>query len=120
MAFLAADFVVPPSLKINANYYGWRFSLYLAGIFTTAAVISGVVLHAVFAVTGVTPPRDATLPEQASFALNHTFFLNVVAVVVIAVMLRLRRGNEGAISGTGPAGVGTRGPWRSTRSTTTG
>ena len=24
MAFLASDFIVPPSLKINANYYGWR------------------------------------------------------------------------------------------------
>lgn len=90
MAFLAADFVVPPSLKINANYYGWRFALYLAAIFTTAAVISGIVLHAVFALVGLTPDRDVQLAEQANFELNHTFFLNVVAVAVAAVLLALR------------------------------
>ena len=91
MAFLAADFVVPPSVKINANYYGWRFSLYLAGIFTTAAVISGVVLHALFSLVGLTPGRDVRLAEQANFELNHTFVLNLVAVAVAAVLLGLRR-----------------------------
>jgi uncharacterized membrane protein YraQ (UPF0718 family) len=25
-AFLYADFVVPPAVKINANYYGWKFA----------------------------------------------------------------------------------------------
>ena len=91
MAFLAADFVVPPSLKINANYYGWRFALYLAAIFTTAAVISGVVLHAVFALVGLTPDRDVKLAERATFELNHTFFLNLLALAVAVVLLGLRR-----------------------------
>lgn len=90
MAFLAADFVVPPSLKINANYYGWRFALYLAAIFTTAAVISGVVLHAVFALVGLTPDRDVRLAEQANFEVNHTFFLNLLALALAAALLGLR------------------------------
>ncbi len=30
MAFLYADFVVSPAVKINANYYGWKFAGYLA------------------------------------------------------------------------------------------
>ena len=91
MAFLAADFVVPPSVKINANYYGWPFSLYLAAIFTTAAVISGVALHALFAVVGLTPDRDVRLADQAKFELNHTFLLNLLALAVAAVLLSVRR-----------------------------
>ncbi len=91
MAFLAADFVVPPSVKINANYYGWRFSLYLAAISTAAAVISGVVLHGVFALVGLTPDRYVRLAEQANFELNHTFFLNLLALAVATVLLGLRR-----------------------------
>ncbi|MBW3556526.1 MAG: permease [Actinobacteria bacterium] len=94
MAFLAADFVVPPSLKINANYYGWRFALYLAGIFTAAAVISGVVLHALFAFIGLTPDRNVELAEQATFELNHTFLLNLLALAVAGVLLGLRRFNR--------------------------
>ena len=90
-AFLASDFVVPPSLKINANYYGWRYAAYLAAVTTVAAVISGTVLQAVFAVTGLTPNRDVTLADQANFAVNHTFFLNLLAVAVAGVLLALRR-----------------------------
>ncbi len=104
MAFLAADFVVPPSVKINANYYGWRFSLYLAAIFTAAAVISGVVLHALFAFTGLIPDRDLRLAEQANFELNHTFVLNLVAVAVAAVLLGLKRRSTRQASGAGHTG----------------
>ena len=82
---------MPPSLKINANYYGWRFALYLAGISTAAAVISGVVLHALFTLLALIPDRDVKLAEQAHFALNHTFFLNLLALAVAAVLLGLRR-----------------------------
>ena len=91
MTFLAADFVVPPSVKINANYYGWRFTLYLAAISATAAVISGVALHALFALVGLTPHRDVNLAQRAGFELNHTFFLNLLALAVTAVLLGLRR-----------------------------
>ena len=50
-----------------------------AGVFTVAAVVSGVVLHALFALVGLTPGREVDLAEQANFELNHTFFLNQVA-----------------------------------------
>lgn len=90
MAFLASDFIVPPSFKINANYYGWRFAAYLAAVSTVAAVVSGIILHALFAATGLTPDRDVRLGEQAQFELNHTFFLNLFAVGVAAALLVTR------------------------------
>jgi hypothetical protein len=82
MAFLAADFVVPPSLKINAYYYGWRFAGYLAAVCTAAAVDSGVGPRALFALVGLTPDRNLNLAQRAGFELNHTFFLNLLAPAV--------------------------------------
>ncbi len=56
----------------------------------TVAVISGIVLQAVFAVAGLTPNRDVTVAGQANFAVNHTFLLNLVAIAVAAALVLLR------------------------------
>lgn len=53
MVFLYSDFVVPPALKINANYYGWRFAGYLGLVFAAAAVVTGVIVHVLFALVGI-------------------------------------------------------------------
>jgi hypothetical protein len=89
MAFLAAD--VPPALKINANYYGWRFALYIGAIFAVAAVISGTILQGLFSILGLIPERDIDIAELATFAIDHTFWLNVVASVVAIALLVARR-----------------------------
>jgi uncharacterized membrane protein YraQ (UPF0718 family) len=101
MTFLAADFVVPPALKINANYYGRRFSLYLAGVFAVAAVVSGTVLQALFSALGLIPERDVDIRQLATFAIDHTFWLNLAGATIAAALLLLRRGNRAAApSGT--------------------
>ena len=64
---------------------------YLAVITTVAAVISGVLLQALFTVVGLVPDRDVRLADQAEFALNHTFVLNLLALAVAAGLLLLRR-----------------------------
>ena len=64
MAFLAADFVVPPAVKINANYYGWRFASYIGAIFAVAAVISGTLLQGLFSVLGLIPDRDLDIASS--------------------------------------------------------
>ncbi len=92
MAFLAADFVVPPALKINANYYGWRFSFYLGAIFAVAAVVSGVATQALFTAVGLIPDRNIDIAELATFAVDHTFWLNLAAAVVTLALLWVRRG----------------------------
>lgn len=91
MAFLAADFVVPPAVKINANYYGWRFAVYLGVIFAIAAVISGTVLQGLFSLVGLIPDRDIDITELATFAIDHTFWLNLLAVAVGVALLVARR-----------------------------
>lgn len=90
MAFLAADFVVPPALKINANYYGWRFAVYLGGVFAVAAVITGTILQAAFTAVRLTPERNIDIQKLATFAIDHTFWLNLVAAAVAVTLLVLR------------------------------
>jgi uncharacterized membrane protein YraQ (UPF0718 family) len=91
MTFLYADFVVPPAVKINARYYGWRFAFYLAAVFTVAAVASGIVVHGLFALVGQVPAGARNLNELARFDIDYTFYLNLVALVVAGALVVISR-----------------------------
>jgi uncharacterized membrane protein YraQ (UPF0718 family) len=91
MTFLYADFVVPPAIKINARYYGWRFAFYLAAVFTVAAVASGIVVHGLFALVGQVPEGARNLNELARFDIDYTFYLNLVALVVAGALVVISR-----------------------------
>ena len=91
MTFLYADFLVPPALKINANYYRWRFATYLGVVFAVAAVITGIVVHGLFALVGLLPEGAKDLGELATFAIDYTFWLNLLALAVAATMFVLSR-----------------------------
>ncbi len=90
MAFLYADFVVIPSLRINATYYGWRFAAYLGFVFTASAVGAGVVIHALFWAVGLIPePKAGRVQELAQFSIDYVFFLNLAALAMTGVLLWL-------------------------------
>lgn len=90
LAFLYADFVVIPSLRINASYYGWRFALYLAMIFAISAAGAGMVIHAVFALLQLIPEAQAgRVQELAQFKVNYVFFLNLAAIAITALLVML-------------------------------
>jgi uncharacterized membrane protein YraQ (UPF0718 family) len=91
MAFLYSDFVVPPALKINARYYGWRFAGYLGVLFSVAAIVTGVIVHGLFALVGLIPQGARPVQEMATFAIDYTFWLNLVSIMVIIVMFILTR-----------------------------
>jgi uncharacterized membrane protein YraQ (UPF0718 family) len=95
MTFLYADFLVPPALKINANYYRWRFATYLGAVFAVAAIFTGIVVHGLFALVGLLPQGAKDLGELATFAIDYTFWLNLLALAVAVAMFVLsRRGLE--------------------------
>lgn len=91
MAFLYSDFIVPPSLKINANYYGWRFALYLGIVFAIAAIFAGIVVHFVFGLIGLIPETAKNVKELASFGVDYTLFLNIFAIALSMVLIKLAR-----------------------------
>ena len=107
MAFLYADFVVPPALKINANYYGWRFAGYLGAVFSVAAVVTGIAVHGLFALLGLLPQGAKDLTELATFAVDYTFWLNLVAITVaVALFWLARRDRQAQSDDDGYAGAG--------------
>lgn len=74
-------------MRINARYYGWRFVLYLAAIFTASAVVAGVVVHVLFVLLGLVPERRGDIGELATFGLDYTLVLNVLALSVAGVLV---------------------------------
>jgi uncharacterized protein len=88
VAFLYADFVVIPSLRINAAYYGWRFAAYMGMVFTAAAVLAGVLVHALFWAMGLIPEaKTGRVQEMAQFRIDYVFWLNAAAALVTGALL---------------------------------
>ena len=95
VVFLYADFVVLPSLRINAMYYGWRFAGYLAMVFTASAVGAGIVVHALFWAVGLIPEaRAGRVQEMAQFRVDYVLFLNLAALGVTGLLLWRSRGGS--------------------------
>lgn len=87
MAFIFSDLVVFPVLRINANYYGWKMSLYIALMLFVALVASSILLHYGFELTGFIPEGGGkSMMDQQHFKLNYSFFLNIAFVIVSAVL----------------------------------
>jgi len=98
--------MVPPLVKVNAKYYGWRVALYIAGIMYVSIITTAVILHYGFYWLGLMPESSREAGDVARFELDYTFYMNLAAVALTAVMLWLRRrhrrmGGAGAHAGHG-------------------
>jgi hypothetical protein len=93
MAFIFSDLVVAPVLRVNATFYGWKMALYIAGVFLVSLVGAALVLHYGFALFGISPaPPEAGLPPPESrFAIDYTFWLNMVFIAMTAAFLWMAR-----------------------------
>ncbi len=91
MGFIYSDLMVPPLVEINARYYGWKVALYIAGIMYVAIVGTALVLHYSFAFLGITPESARAVKAVARFKMDYTFWMNLVAVFLVAIMVWLNR-----------------------------
>ena len=80
MAFIFSDLVVIPVLRVNAQYYGWKMALYILGVFLVVLVATAMLLHYGFAALGLLPSPEQvrTVTDRQFFALDYTFWLNIV------------------------------------------
>lgn len=94
MAFLGADLVAATVIWVHHKYYGWRYTLYLSALLYLCMVAAGVTVHYLFAAAGVIPEARPSLQEMVSFAVDHTFFLNIAfgAVAAVLIWIGLRGG----------------------------
>lgn len=92
MAFIFSDLVVLPVLRINAQYYGWKMALYIAGMLFTCLVVASLLMHYGLASFDLLPDGSNMhrIAERDHFALNYGFVLNIIGLVVTAVLLLLR------------------------------
>ncbi len=87
MAFIFSDLVVFPVLRINANYYGWKMSLYIALMLFIALVASSVFLHYGFEFSGFMPEGSGkSMVDQEHFKINYSFFLNILFLLLSGVL----------------------------------
>jgi hypothetical protein len=91
MGFIYSDLMVPPLVKVNARYYGWRVALYIAVVMYVSIIATAIILHYGFLWLDMMPQSSRAAGDVARFELDYTFYLNLVAVVLTAVMLWLRR-----------------------------
>jgi len=89
MAFIFSDLVVLPVLRIQAQYYGWRMALYILGIFLVILIASAVTMHYGFAAVDKLPDVSSakTITDRTFFAVDYTFWLNMLFLVVSAAFL---------------------------------
>ena len=107
MAFIFSDLVVLPVLRVNAQFYGWKLALYIAGVFLVALVAAALLIHYGFAALGLLPhdTGDASrLEPEARFAIDYTFYLNMAFLALSALFGWLALtggGDEGGHGGDG-------------------
>jgi len=75
----------------NAEYYGWRVALYIAGIMFVSIVATALLLDGAFALAGWTPQGAREIAALTQFKVDYTFWMNLVSVAVVGGQIYLRR-----------------------------
>jgi uncharacterized membrane protein YraQ (UPF0718 family) len=92
MAFLGADLVAATVVYIHAKYYGWRYAVFLSLLLYVSMVAAGITVHYLFAILDILPTERPPLSEMVRFAIDYTFWLNIIFAVIggALVFLHLR------------------------------
>ena len=79
LSFIYADLIVLPLLDTYRRYFGLRMAVYLFVVLFSTMVLAGIVVDIGFSLAHVTPaPNPNVRGEITRFALNYTFWLNLV------------------------------------------
>src|SRR5438874_1898194 len=86
ISFLFADLIILSILNIYRKYYGGRTALSLLGVPYAAMVVAGLVIGAVFQVTGLVPEHHFIAAFQTGPSWNYTTILNLVFLAAAALL----------------------------------
>lgn len=87
MGFIYSDLMVPPLVNMNRKYYGTKVAFYIAGVMYISIVLTALILNYSFEFLNVLPEGSRKVAEITQFAIDYTFWFNLVFVFVVAVML---------------------------------
>ncbi len=92
LSFLYADLIVLPLLDVYRKYYGWKMAAYIFGIFFVTMVASAMLMDVVFTAFHQVPkPNPNMLSMVETFSINYTFWLNIVAAMVVGWVVQINR-----------------------------
>lgn len=93
LAFLYADLIVLPLLDVYRRYYGWKMAAYIGGLFYVTMAAAALIMDGAFNLLGWIPPQKTDIQaEMTHFALDYTFWLNLIFLVIaIALFVIARR-----------------------------
>lgn len=87
IAFIFADLIILPILKIYRKCYGTKMMLTILGTFYLAMVAAGYLIELIFGTANLIPhERNATV-MQAGISWNYTTWLNIVFLTVAALLV---------------------------------
>ena len=96
LAFLYADLIVLPLLDVYRRYYGIKMAAYIAAVFYATMVAAGIVINVAFGSLGWIPERRADMnTTMTHFAVNYTFWLNLVFGLLTLALFRARPSTAG-------------------------
>ena len=87
VAFIFADLIVFPMLRIYKKYYGFKMAAFIFGMFYIAMAVAGYLVEGVFAVLHLTPVTRNAKVLQASITFNYTTVLNIIFLVVAGALI---------------------------------
>jgi uncharacterized protein len=87
VSFLFADLIIVPILIIYRKYYGTRMMLTLLGGFYVTMVLGGYLVEILFGGLGLVPDASQAQVVEQGITWNYTTYLNIVALMLVAVLL---------------------------------
>ncbi|HVT20812.1 MAG TPA: permease [Mycobacteriales bacterium] len=88
VAFIFADLLTLPLVLIYRKLYGVRLTVRLVGVLWFAMTVAGLLTELVMRAAGGIPAHRPQLIAPERFAWDHTTVLNIIAVVVLALVVR--------------------------------
>jgi hypothetical protein len=89
IGFIYSDLLVPPMVRVNAKYYGWRLALYIAGVMYVSIVITALIMHFAYSILHILPESNRAIAEVTRFNVDYTFWLNGICLLVAVILIYL-------------------------------
>ncbi len=103
LSFLFADLIVLPILSIYRRYYGAAYARRITALMFAAMVVAALAVDGIFGALGLIPggARPSRAHIFTSIRLDHTFVLDVLALLAFAALftLTIRRGVRDPVCG---------------------
>ena len=103
IAFIYADLIIIPLVRVYVRYYGWRVAGVVVGLMFGAMVLAALAVDGIFSALGLVPSTRPSIDSIVARGVtwNYTAVLNILFTLVAVGLfaLTLRRGARDPVCG---------------------